>query len=84
MLYNYSWVGGLAREVPDGWYAKVREFVDYFEPKMTEFNKLLTNNHIFIKRTVDVGVLPEDVAVSYGCTGPVLRGSGVKWDLRKD
>ena len=84
MLYNYIWVGGLAREVPDGWDAKVREFVDYFEPKMTEFNKLLTNNHIFIKRTVDVGVLPEDLAVSYGCTGPVLRGSGVKWDLRKD
>ena len=84
MLYNYIWVGGLAREMPDGWDAKVREFVDYFEPKMTEFNKLLTKNHIFIERTADVGVLPEDRAVSYGCTGPVLRGSGVKWDLRKD
>ena len=84
MLYNYIWVGGLAREMPDGWDAKVREFVDYFGPKMTEFNKLLTKNHIFIERTADVGVLPEDIAVSYGCTGPVLRGSGVKWDLRKD
>jgi len=84
MLYNYIWVGGLAREMPDGWDAKVREFVDYFGPKMTEFNKLLTKNHIFIARTADVGVLPEDIAVSYGCTGPVLRGSGVKWDLRKD
>lgn len=84
MLYNYIWVGGLAREVPDGWDAKVKEFIDYFEPKMVEFNKLLTKNHIFIERTADVGVLPEDLAVSYGCTGPVLRGSGVKWDLRKD
>ena len=84
MLYNYIWVGGLAREMPDGWDAKVKEFVDYFGPKMDEFNKLLTKNHIFIQRTVDVGVLPEDMAVSYGCTGPVLRGSGVKWDLRKD
>ena len=84
MLYNYIWVGGLAREVPDGWLDKVREFVDYFEPKMVEFNKLLTKNHIFIERTADVGVLPADVAISYGCTGPVLRGSGVKWDLRKD
>lgn len=84
MLYNYIWVGGLAREMPDGWDAKVKEFVDYFGPKMDEFNKLLTKNHIFIERTADVGVLPEDMAVSYGCTGPVLRGSGVKWDLRKD
>ena len=84
MLYNYIWVGGLAREMPDGWDAKVKEFVDYFGPKMDEFNKLLTKNHIFIQRTVDVGVLTEDMAVSYGCTGPVLRGSGVKWDLRKD
>ena len=83
-LYNYIWVGGLAREMPEGWPEKVREFVDYFEPKMDEFNKLLTKNHIFIERTSDVGVLPPDVAISYGCTGPVLRGSGVKWDTRKD
>ncbi|RMF70431.1 MAG: NADH-quinone oxidoreductase subunit D [Calditrichaeota bacterium] len=83
MLYNYIWVGGLAREVPEGWDEKVREFVDYFEPKMDEFNKLLTKNHVFIERTADVGVLPEEMAISYGCTGPVLRGSGVKWDLRK-
>ncbi|MFQ5675985.1 MAG: NADH-quinone oxidoreductase subunit D [bacterium] len=84
MLYNYIWVGGLAREVPEGWDAKVKEFLDYFEPKMVEFNKLLTKNHIFIERTANVGVLPADMAISYGCTGPVLRGSGVKWDIRKD
>lgn len=84
MLYNYIWVGGLARDMPEGWPEKVREFVDYFEPKMDEFNKLLTKNHIFIERTAHVGVLPADVAINYGCSGPVLRGSGVKWDLRKD
>ncbi|NIR49713.1 NADH-quinone oxidoreductase subunit D [candidate division KSB1 bacterium] len=84
MLYNYIWVGGLAREMPEGWLEKIREFLDMFEPKMVEFNNLLTKNHIFIERTADVGVLPADVAVSYGCTGPVLRGSGVKWDIRKD
>lgn len=84
MLYNYIWVGGLAREVPDGWLEKSREFIDYLQPKMNEFNKLLTKNHIFIERTADVGVLEPDVAVSYGCTGPVLRGSGVKFDLRKE
>jgi NADH-quinone oxidoreductase subunit D len=84
MLYNYIWVGGVAREMPDGWLEKIREFCDYFEPKMVEFNKLLTANHIFIERTANVGVLPADVAISYGCSGPVLRGSGVKWDIRKD
>jgi NADH-quinone oxidoreductase subunit D len=84
MLYNYIWVGGVAREMPNGWLEKIREFCDYFEPKMDEFNKLLTKNHIFIERTAEVGVLPADVAISYGCTGPVLRGSGVKWDIRKD
>ncbi len=83
-LYNYIWVGGLAREMPDGWLKKTREFVDYLEPKMIEFHKLLTKNHIFIERTANVGILAEDVAISYGCTGPVLRGSGVKWDIRKD
>jgi NADH-quinone oxidoreductase subunit D len=83
LLYNYIWVGGLARDVPEGWLQKVREFVDYFQPKMIELNKLLTTNHIFIERTANVGVLSEETAVSYGCTGPVLRGSGVKWDLRK-
>lgn len=84
LLYNYIWVGGLAREIPDGWLQKAEEFLDYFEPKMVEFNNLLTKNHIFIERTVDVGVLTPELAVSYGCTGPVLRGSGVKFDLRKD
>ena len=70
--------------VPDGWLEKTREFLDYFEPRMVEFNKVLTGNHIFVERTADVGILDADLAVSYGCTGPVLRGSGVKWDLRKD
>ncbi len=84
LLYNYIWVGGLAREIPDGWLKQITEFLDYFEPKMVEFNNLLTKNHIFIERTAEVGVLTPELAVSYGCTGPVLRGSGVKFDLRKD
>jgi NADH-quinone oxidoreductase subunit D len=48
-----------------------------------ELNELLTNNQIFINRTANVGVLPMDVAIQYGCSGPVLRGSGLKWDLRR-
>ena len=84
LLYNYIWVGGVSHDFPIGFVEKVYEFLDYFEPKIQEFNDLLTFNKIFIERTADVGVLPADVAISYGVSGPNLRGSGVKWDLRKN
>jgi len=84
MLYNYIWTGGLAREIPEGWMSKLSQFLNEFEPSMIEFNKVLTSNHIFIKRTADVGILDPEVAINYGCTGPVLRGSGVNWDLRRN
>lgn len=84
LLYNYIWVGGVSHDLPVGWVEKVYEFLDYFEPQIEEYNNILTFNKIFIERTADVGVLPPDVAISYGVTGPNLRGSGVKWDLRKD
>jgi len=83
MLYNYIWVGGLFYDLPVGFEERCREFVDYFKPKLTELNELLTNNQIFISRTANVGVLPMDVAINYGCSGPMLRGSGLKWDLRR-
>lgn len=83
MLYNYIWVGGLFYDLPVGFETRCREFIDYFRPKMVELNRLLTENRIFIDRTAKVGVLPLPVAISYGCTGPVLRGSGLKMDLRR-
>lgn len=83
MLYNYIWVGGLFYDLPVGFEERCQEFVAYFKPKMTELNELLTNNQIFINRTANVGVLPLDVAINYGCSGPMLRGSGLKWDLRR-
>ena len=84
LLYSYIWVGGLSHDLPVGWVEKAYEFLDYFEPQVEEYNNILTFNKIFIERSADVGVLPRDVAISYGVTGPNLRGSGVKWDLRKD
>ncbi len=60
------------------------EFVKTFRPKIKELNDLLSGNKIFIKRTANIGVLPEKVALNYGASGPVLRGSGVEWDLRKN
>ena len=84
LLYNYIWIGGLSRDMPAGWLKKAQEFLVEFEENMKEFNKLLSGNHIFLKRTADVGVLPPAVAINCGATGPVLRGSGIKWDVRKD
>jgi NADH-quinone oxidoreductase subunit D len=83
MLYNYIWVGGLFYDLPVGFEERCSEFVSYFKPKLTELNQLLTDNQIFISRTAGVGILPLDVAINYGCSGPMLRGSGLKWDLRR-
>ena len=84
LLYNYIWVGGLSHDLPRDFVESVFSFLDYFEPKIEEYNELLTYNKIFIERTADIGVLPPEVAISFGVTGPNLRGSGVKWDIRKD
>lgn len=84
LLYNYMWVGGVSHDLPKDFVNICTGFLDYFEPQISEYNELLTDNKIFIERTADVGVLPADVAVSFGVTGPNLRGSGVKWDVRRD
>jgi NADH-quinone oxidoreductase subunit D len=84
LLYNYNWIGGLMFDVNPGFEKKVIDFLDYFEPQVDNLNKLLSNNYIFIKRTANVGILSPETAISYGVTGPNLRGSGVKFDVRKD
>lgn len=84
LLYNYICVGGLMRDIPDGFKNETYEFIKSFRPKIKELNDLLTTNSIFIKRTADIGVLPPEVALNYGASGPMLRGSGVEWDLRRN
>jgi NADH-quinone oxidoreductase subunit D len=84
LLYNYIWVGGLSHDVASNFKERVRDFIKYFPPKIKEYNDLLTYNKIFIDRTADVGVLPAEVALNYAASGPVLRGSGVNWDLRRN
>jgi NADH-quinone oxidoreductase subunit D len=83
MLYNYIWIGGLYYDLPIGFEERCLEFVDYFLPKLEELDQILINNKIFIDRTAHVGVLPLDVAINYGCSGPMLRSSGLKFDLRR-
>ena len=84
LLYNYIRIGGVAFDLPPGWLDKIQRFLDQFEKALEEFNEILTYNSVFIERTATVGFIPVDVAIAYGLTGPNLRGSGVKWDLRKD
>ncbi len=83
MLYNYIWIGGLFYDLPVGFEERCLEFVKYLKPKMVEIRQLIIENKIFVQRTANIGVLPLDLAINYGCTGPVLRGSGLKFDLRK-
>ena len=83
MLYNYIWVGGLFYDLPVGFEERCGEFIQYLKPKMQDLENLLLTNQIFIKRTAGVGVIDRDLAINYGVTGPILRGSGLRYDLRK-
>ncbi|MBI3893091.1 MAG: NADH-quinone oxidoreductase subunit D, partial [Candidatus Wallbacteria bacterium] len=84
LTYSYFRIGGVAADLPEGWVARCHEFIDFFRKRIDEFNELLSYNYIFIKRTANIGIIPADMAVDYGCTGPVLRGSGVRRDTRVD
>jgi NADH-quinone oxidoreductase subunit D len=82
---SYPRVGGLSRDLPDGWAEAVLRFARDLPGRVErDVEKLLTRNRIWFGRLDGVGVIPRDVAISYGLTGPNLRGSGVEWDLRKE
>lgn len=83
LLYNYFRVGGLAGDFHDGFKQEVRDMLKQFRMSNDEIMELLVKNKIFIERTANIGILPADVAVNYGCSGPMLRGSGLAYDLRK-
>lgn len=82
LTYSYITPGGLTHDFPEGFVERTLEFLDYFEPKIDDYNNLLSQNYIFIKRTAGIGVISPEDAIAFGLTGPCLRGSGVKWDLR--
>ena len=81
---SYTRIGGLARDLPDGWLGKVEKFVDELPRAVDEVEKLLTRNRIFLDRTEGIGTISKEDAMAYGITGPNLRASGVDLDLRKD
>ncbi|OPZ07732.1 MAG: NADH-quinone oxidoreductase subunit 4 [candidate division BRC1 bacterium ADurb.BinA292] len=83
LLYHYPRLGGVARDLTPELAGEIRAFIAQMRRAWPEYNELLSENQIFIKRTANVGVIPAAMAVAYGLTGPCLRGSGVKFDLRR-
>nr|YP_636523.1 49 kDa subunit of NADH-plastoquinone oxidoreductase [Zygnema circumcarinatum]Q32RK3.1 RecName: Full=NAD(P)H-quinone oxidoreductase subunit H, chloroplastic; AltName: Full=NAD(P)H dehydrogenase subunit H; AltName: Full=NADH-plastoquinone oxidoreductase 49 kDa subunit; AltName: Full=NADH-plastoquinone oxidoreductase subunit H [Zygnema circumcarinatum]AAX45819.1 49 kDa subunit of NADH-plastoquinone oxidoreductase [Zygnema circumcarinatum] len=83
MMHNYFRIGGVAVDLPYGWVDKCLDFCDYFLPKVNEYERLITRNPIFLKRVEGIGVIGREEAINWGLSGPMLRASGVQWDLRK-
>ncbi len=84
LTLSYITVGGVTSDLPAGWLERCEGFLQEFMPIIDEYHAVLTSNEVFIRRCANVGVLTADAAIDYGCSGPVLRGSGVDWDLRRD
>jgi len=83
MMTTYFRPGGVWRDVPVEFEKAVRDFIKVFPRRIDEYETLLTKNPLFIDRMVSIGYLSKEVALQYGVTGPILRASGVDWDLRK-
>jgi NADH-quinone oxidoreductase subunit D len=84
VTYSYSRIGGLARDLPDGWLTRLEEILVQYDEFTGRIHGLMDRNRIFIDRTRDVGKLSTADALSYGFTGPMLRSTGLACDLRKD
>jgi NADH-quinone oxidoreductase subunit D len=83
LTYHYARIGGVMRDITSEVVAETREFLDDMEKRWAEYNTLLTENEIFVRRLANVGIIPAELAVAYGVTGPTLRGSGVAHDIRR-
>ena len=83
--HNYFRPGGLLYDFPPGMLGKIERFLDRWEKLIdADYREILEGNEIFLDRTVGIGVIPREVALQYGLTGPMARGSGIDWDLRRD
>ena len=83
MMTSYFRIGGLALEPPLGWLKRVEKFIKKFPDRLEQYEGLLKENPIWLRRTQGVGTISAEDAVAFGVSGPSLRGSGVKWDVRK-
>jgi len=84
LTYNYIRIGGVSRDIPAEFVPKCREAIKIIDEKVDEYIALLNGNPIWKARTIGVGHLPADLAIAYGVSGPILRASGVDYDIRRD
>jgi len=84
LTHTYYRVGGFPRDLPKEFFPKLRKFLSHFNSKIKEYEDLLIDNIIFVHRTRNIGIMPKEMAVNYGVSGPSLRGSDCAWDVRKD
>ena len=83
LLYNYIWLGGVWNDITDEQLNRLEKWLPELEENIKKYHALVGENKIFIGRTANIAVVSEEMAYDYGATGPVLRGSGIDWDLRK-
>lgn len=83
MNHNYICPGGVWQDLPDGWRTPLADFISIFPKKIAEYEGLLTDNPIWRQRTQGVGVISREDALALGATGPILRATGLDWDIRK-
>jgi NADH-quinone oxidoreductase subunit D len=83
MFPSYMRIGGLREDLPRGFHDAVRAFLDRLPPKLNEYEDLLSQNEIYLKRAQGVGVISKDDAVAYGLVGPIARAAGVDYDVRR-
>lgn len=83
MMYNYMRIGGVAHDLPPGWGDRLREFLKHFPKRLAEYEAVVTDNPIFRARVEGIGQFDAKLLWQYGVTGPILRASGVDWDLRR-
>jgi NADH-quinone oxidoreductase subunit D len=84
LTFNYMRVGGVKWDAPEGWLEKVSEFIPYLRGQLKGYHQLVSGNEIFLNRTKGIGTYTKEDAINYSLSGPNLRSTGVKWDLRKD
>ena len=83
LTHNYMRFGGMSHDIPEEFLPAVQRLIDEMPTFIDEYDQLLKENEIILARTKGIGILPPDVAINYSCSGPMLRGSGVPWDIRK-
>ena len=84
VYHMYVWPGGVRKDLPAGFKGRMLDLMDYLESRMKDYTKLMFDNAIFKKRAIGTGFIPKDKALEWGVVGPVLRGVGIKHDVRID